>query len=82
MYDYMWKRMTIGLAVRYGNFIIGSDRFSNILGINNISGMDVYFGLRFSMSKNIGTTFIKGYCDPYKDRNIKTFDYRQYRNRW
>ncbi len=81
IYDYNWKRPKVGLALRFGNFMMGSDRFSNIFGLNDITGFDFYFGYRISLSRVFKTRFIKGLCDPYRDYNIETFDYRQYRNR-
>ena len=81
IYDYVWQQPKVGFAIRVGNFMVGSDRLSNLIGLNDITGIDFYFGFRVSMSRTFRTLFIKGLCNPYKDRNIETFDYRQYRNR-
>ncbi len=81
IYDYNWKQPKIGVALRIGNVMVGSDRFSNLLGLNDITGMDFYFAYRISLSRVFRSLYVKGLCDPYRDYNIETFDYRQYRNR-
>jgi len=52
IYDFRWKQPKVGLAVRYGNFFIGSDKLSNFFGLNDFTGFDIYFGLRLNLTKN------------------------------
>ena len=45
-YDYYLHR--IGLAVRYGIVYIGSDKLGTFINNNEITGVDLYFGLRIN----------------------------------
>ena len=45
-YDYYRHR--IGLAVRYHILMIGTDKIGTFLGKNDITGLDVYFGIKIS----------------------------------
>lgn len=50
-YNYTGKISRVGLAFRFASFFIGSDRVGTLFGLGDMNGMDVYAGLKFSMSK-------------------------------
>ncbi len=39
----------VGLAFRLGTIIIGSDKVGSLFGLSDLTGMDVYAGLKFSL---------------------------------
>lgn len=80
IYDWRWKQPKVGISIRYGNFFIGTDKFSNFLGLNDVTGLDFYMGLRLNLTRNFRMYYTKGNCNPIKDRDLDIFDYRQYRN--
>ncbi|MBK5285673.1 MAG: hypothetical protein JJE25_09745, partial [Bacteroidia bacterium] len=49
---YQYDVFRIGLAFRLSSFIIGSDKIGSLMGISDMSGMDFYFALKFSLFKN------------------------------
>ncbi len=40
----------LGLNVRYGPLIIGSNQLLEVIGLRNIKGIDLFFGLKFNIS--------------------------------
>ncbi len=46
LYEYRYPRL--GTAVRFGSFVIGSDKIGSILGRGNLTGTDIYFSLKLS----------------------------------
>ncbi len=49
---YSYSQFRIGLALRLGSFIIGSDKFGSILGLSDLGGMDFYTSLKFSIGRH------------------------------
>ena len=45
LYDYYRNR--IGLSIRYGILVIGSDMIGPFTGISNAYGFDFYFGIKY-----------------------------------
>ncbi len=77
-YEWDWAQPRIGFALRYGNFFFGFDRLNTMLGINDFTGFDFYFGLRLNLTRNFRMQYVKGNCNPRIDRNIETFDFRNF----
>lgn len=50
---YEWKTPRIGLETRLWFFVIGSEKLSWLLGINDFSGLDIYFSFRFFLPKKL-----------------------------
>jgi hypothetical protein len=48
---YQWRYPRLGLSVRFYYFTIGSDYFTSLFGWHDFSGMDLYFSLKFNLSK-------------------------------
>jgi hypothetical protein len=46
---YRLKEPRIGLNVRVGGFMVGSDKVGALLGLTDFGGMDVYMGVRFAL---------------------------------
>jgi hypothetical protein len=78
VYEWNFSWPHVGLAVRYGNFFIGTDRISTIIGFRSITGFDIYAGLRLNLSNTFRMNFIKEFCGMRKFRNIEMFDYRNF----
>jgi len=51
---YEWYKPRLGLSLRLFNFTIGTDYLNTLLGLNDFSGLDIYFAVKIS--------FAKGYC--------------------
>lgn len=77
-YEWNFSLPQIGLALRYGNFFVGTDKLSTIIGFRSFSGFDVYLGLRLNISNTFRMNYIKEHCGTKKLRNIETFDYRNF----
>lgn len=78
MFEFDWKHPRIGLFFRHHNFFIGTDKIGEIFGLSDITGFDLYFGIKLNLSKNIRMSYLKGDCSPRKYFNIETFDYRNF----
>ncbi|MCD4681645.1 MAG: DUF5723 family protein [Bacteroidales bacterium] len=68
----------LGFAFRFGNFFLGTEDITSVIGIKDFSGFDFYFGLRLNLTNNFRMNYIKENCGGRKIRNIETFDYRNF----
>lgn len=69
LYKYRYPR--VGLSARLGKFIIGTDKLGGFFGLNNFSGLDLYFMVKLPL--------IKGQCrGTKKGFNCGNMEYRQY----
>ncbi len=51
-----YKDINLGLAIRYKNVTIGSDRFGETFGLQNLYGANLYFAYRYSfINRKIGS---------------------------
>lgn len=48
---HQWQGMRVGMAVRLGLLMVGSDKVGALLGLANITGMDVYAGLKLGLGR-------------------------------
>ena len=51
---YEFEHLHVGLHGRYKYFFVGTDNLASILGVSDLYGYDVYFGIKFHLQK--------GYC--------------------
>jgi len=77
-YEWNFSLPHVGLALRYGNFFIGTDKLSTFIGFRSIVGFDVYAGLRLNISNTFRMNYIKEHCGVKKLRNIEMFDFRNF----
>lgn len=77
-YEWEWNKPRIGFAFRYANLFFGFDRLNTLLGLNDFTGFDCYFGVRLNLSRNLRMNYIKGNCNQRKDNYIETFDFRNF----
>jgi hypothetical protein len=56
LYDFKYPRL--GFSIRYYFFTIGSDNLLSYFGINDFTGFDFYFAIKFNL--------LKGRCNRYK----------------
>ena len=49
---YQFKYPHLGIYARVGSFAIGSDWFTSFLGNKDFHGMDIYFSLKFQLTKD------------------------------
>jgi len=76
---YEWDPVPkIGFAVRYGGFYVGFDNLNPILKFSDFTGTNFYFGLRLNLMRLLHMNFLKGNCRDLHNRNIETFDYRNF----
>lgn len=68
----------LGFYFRYGNFFLGTNDFTSIIGLKDFTGFDFYFGLRLNLSRNLRMDYFKGNCGDVNYYNIETFDYRNF----
>lgn len=69
LYKYRYPR--VGLSVRFSKFIIGTDKLGGFFGMNDFSGLDLYFMVKLPL--------IKGQCRGIKKGfNCGNMEYRQY----
>ena len=78
IYEWDWSQPRIGFAFRYGNLFFGFDRLNTMLGLNDFTGYDFYFGIRLNLTRNLRMNYIKGNCNQRKDYHIETFDFRNF----
>lgn len=78
IYEWSWTKPNFGIAVRFGNFFIGSDKLTSVIGLADFTGMDFYAGLRLNLTRNLRMNYYKGNCDGSGPRNIEMFDYRNF----
>lgn len=78
IYEWVANSPRIGFYFRYGNFFFGMDKLNTLIGLNDFTGVDVYFGLKLNLSNNFRMNFIKGYCQDKRLKDIETFDYRNF----
>jgi len=76
--EWHFSQPRVGLAFRFGNFFLGSEDVTSLLGLKDFSGFDFYIGLRINLTNNFGLNLIKENCGGRKLRNIETFDYRNF----
>ena len=62
---YQYKYPRIGLSGRIGIVTIGTDNIGYILGMKNFDGMDIYFALKFNISKGNCGRKGNGRCQNY-----------------
>lgn len=69
LYNYRYPR--IGMSARFSNFIIGTDKLGGFFGLNNFTGLDLYFMVKINL--------LKGHCLG-KGRGVTcgNHEYRQY----
>ncbi len=48
-----FNRPTVGLALRVCGFMVGSDRIGGLFGLNQVSGADVYFGVKVRLKGRV-----------------------------
>ena len=76
---YEWNPVPkIGFAIRYGGFYIGSDNLNPLFKISDFTGFSIYFGMRLNLMRLLHMDYWKGNCNDIRDRNIETFDYRNF----
>ena len=57
----------LGLSLRYGNFFIGMNDLSPLTGIAELSGIDIYAGIKLNLSRtfNIVIAIVHLFSDDY-----------------
>lgn len=78
VYEWEFGKPGIGLALRYGNFFVGTDRLNSLFGLTDFNEFSGYAGLRLNLSNTFRMNFIKGNCGNLKQRNIEMFDFRNF----
>ena len=75
-----WKvlKPKLGLSLRYGNFFIGMNDLTPLTGISDLSGIDIYGGIKLNLSRTLKMNYVKGNCGGGNLRNIDTFDFRNF----
>ncbi len=68
LYNYTSPR--IGLAARFSNFVIGTDKLGGLFGFSNFTGLDLYFMVKLSL--------IKGHCPGKGTARCANMEFRQY----
>jgi hypothetical protein len=61
-----YSKPHLGLAVRYGMLVLGTDRLGTYLGLWDATGIDFFFGIKFSRcesGKGKGKRRSKTGCD-------------------
>ncbi len=48
---YEWKQLHFGIAARWEFLTIGSDNLGGLLGLQDFTGMDIYFSVKFNFRK-------------------------------
>lgn len=49
---YNYDQFRMGIALRLGSFIIGSDKIGSLMALTDMGGMDVYTSLKFSIGRS------------------------------
>ncbi len=57
-----YEYLSLGAAVRVGPLTVGTERLGVLLGVSDIDGVDIYFSLKFSLSKGRCSTQNLGAC--------------------
>lgn len=57
-----YKYIRLGAALRFGPLTIGTERLGILLGVTDLNGMDIYFSLKFSLTKGRCSSYNKGAC--------------------
>jgi hypothetical protein len=78
IYEWNINVPQVGLALRYGNFFLGTDKLSTFIGLGDFMGFDFYLGLRLNISNMLRMNYIKEVCEQKKLHNIEMFDYRNF----
>lgn len=47
---HQFDRLKVGIAMRVGGFMVGSDKLGGLFGLTNLSGMDAYLGLKVNLA--------------------------------
>jgi len=67
---YDWTKPRIGLSARYRGFFIGTEKLSAYFHFTDFTGIDLYFGLKFTLRK--------GFCNNKSDDNCGYDEYKKY----
>jgi hypothetical protein len=46
---HQFDRLKVGMALRVGGFMVGSDKLGGLFGLTNLSGMDLYMGVKVNL---------------------------------
>lgn len=69
LYNYQYPR--IGLSARFAKFVIGTDKLGGFFGLNQFTGLDIYFMVKLSL--------IKGHClGEGKGGTCSNMEFKQY----
>lgn len=75
---WQFSKPKIGLSARFGNFFIGTNDLSPLTGMTELSGIDIYAGIKINLSRVLKMNYVKGNCGGNNLRNIETFDFRNF----
>ena len=59
---YNYEKIRIGASLRFYSLTIGTEKLGTFLGIGNLTGMDLYFSVRFNLDKGSCMSYKKGAC--------------------
>ena len=57
-----YEYLSLGAAIRLGPLTVGTERLGVLVGVSDIDGMDIYFSLKFSLTKGSCSTRNLGAC--------------------
>ncbi len=59
---YNYEKIRIGASLRFYSLTIGTEKLGTFLGIGNLTGMDLYFSVRFNLDKGSCMSYKSGAC--------------------
>ncbi len=59
---YNYEKIRVGASLRFYSFTVGTEKLGTFLGIGDLTGMDLYFSVRFNLDKGSCLSYKNGAC--------------------
>ncbi len=59
---YNYEKIRVGASLRFYSFTVGTEKLGTFLGIGKLTGMDLYFSVRFNLDKGSCMSYKNGAC--------------------